>query len=828
MAISYFESDNRYTDPVRYFKANDPYYYEVDNIPIKQLEENSKFLKDQIDGLLKNTNILDYNRDSFSELKPYVTNTDSIVRVKPGRFTARINDAYTIDPLQFITQVLGTGSNANGDPNSWQVETATGANVSVALDKWRSRTADNATLMNGLFERTFVYPMRDTDNPTESLISASDPDVLGTSPNAGNDFLAAWPGHAGHLHLNNVLNNPANQTTSIDFPGGPSQDMFRLGGRLESNFIKKWRGVTRTSVVDVSEELEIQVQRFNPEDFYYIDENNNRVTVEATQRIDLLFIYSKAVDQSETTIPSYNNAGFPRTLTQPALGILRGAGVGVSNRRLSVLGGGGVPGDLVDIQSLDGTPLMIPNSSDELAEDTGFTTSAGVVRGSFPSPDDLLNLAPLLSEQLESGSYALIGQSILPIAYVVVRESAEIREGTPILTSNDLIDIRPFFRTTELTYNERAGLAAATPQASIANPVATEGYVDLVRKDLYDDYTLKIQSLGSNTSRVVGAGMIQGGSLWGAESCLMRQAQNIQGQGNWNYQQTEQYIRERYDYKRSISVYPEWDLAEWGRAGVPAGGNTFGFAPGDRIDFFHYAFNGTNYAVPDIRFGSMSESLNGGSTPVNLANKLFTNAGSKLKNPSTGKVLNHGTTNSTNTVAFQMGLTKFYICKKTINIDRSQVGWMDDYYVTAQFHNCMPLGSRAYGPDARNMTKISGGCDGIWIDKKPDQFTIFVAWVSDDWSTDYTFNGTAISSPWDRTPRRLRQEGERFAGFITMAKDFLGRSFPGSNATSGPAEAQEAGVCIYPTVTYQVHGVAPDVVSQSTLISPSNNTLVLI
>jgi hypothetical protein len=35
MAINYFESSNRYTAPVRYFKANDPYYYEVDNIPIK-------------------------------------------------------------------------------------------------------------------------------------------------------------------------------------------------------------------------------------------------------------------------------------------------------------------------------------------------------------------------------------------------------------------------------------------------------------------------------------------------------------------------------------------------------------------------------------------------------------------------------------------------------------------------------------------------------------------------------------------------------------------------------------------------------------------------
>ena len=51
--INYYDSNYNYISPVRHFKSNDPYYYEVDNIPIKQLEESKNFLKDQVDGILR-------------------------------------------------------------------------------------------------------------------------------------------------------------------------------------------------------------------------------------------------------------------------------------------------------------------------------------------------------------------------------------------------------------------------------------------------------------------------------------------------------------------------------------------------------------------------------------------------------------------------------------------------------------------------------------------------------------------------------------------------------------------------------------------------------
>ena len=37
--FTYKDSNYKFNDPIRFFKANDPYYFEVDNIPLKQLQE---------------------------------------------------------------------------------------------------------------------------------------------------------------------------------------------------------------------------------------------------------------------------------------------------------------------------------------------------------------------------------------------------------------------------------------------------------------------------------------------------------------------------------------------------------------------------------------------------------------------------------------------------------------------------------------------------------------------------------------------------------------------------------------------------------------------
>ena len=106
--IRYYQTPFTFISPVRHFKANDPYYYEVDNIPVKQLEESQNFLKDQVDGIIarqNNKQEIEIDRSGFSELKPFATGNDRKVKVKPGKFSARINNAFALTPLQVIQQI---------------------------------------------------------------------------------------------------------------------------------------------------------------------------------------------------------------------------------------------------------------------------------------------------------------------------------------------------------------------------------------------------------------------------------------------------------------------------------------------------------------------------------------------------------------------------------------------------------------------------------------------------------------------------------------------------------------------------------------------------
>ena len=103
------ESVYKFTQPVRYFKNNDPYHWEIDNIPIKQLEENILWLKDQVNG---DSTLSGIDRSDLSELKPVAVGSGRTVRVQKGRFTPRINDAY-----QKGIQTLIKTANATVDPN---------------------------------------------------------------------------------------------------------------------------------------------------------------------------------------------------------------------------------------------------------------------------------------------------------------------------------------------------------------------------------------------------------------------------------------------------------------------------------------------------------------------------------------------------------------------------------------------------------------------------------------------------------------------------------------------------------------------------------------
>ncbi len=110
----YEDSAFRFTDPIRVFKANDPYYFEVDNIPLKQLQENCLWLKDQVRKVTQ-TRVSDIKRADIDELRPYATGGDRMVRVLPGRYTGRINDASDKTPLAYLQKVHGDALGEVGD-----------------------------------------------------------------------------------------------------------------------------------------------------------------------------------------------------------------------------------------------------------------------------------------------------------------------------------------------------------------------------------------------------------------------------------------------------------------------------------------------------------------------------------------------------------------------------------------------------------------------------------------------------------------------------------------------------------------------------------------
>jgi len=127
-----------------------------------------------------------------------------------------------------------------------------------------------------------------------------------------------------------------------------------------------------------------------------------------------------------------------------------------------------------------------------------------------------MNIAPLLQEGLEKNNLALVGQTVLPVAYVVVRRGAQF------IAPEDIIDIRPFFRTAELAYNERSGIAAANPPLSMANPAVGKTELGNSMTKLKEEIVSLIpgEFEESLRPRVVGSGYIFGGLKFGTEGAL--------------------------------------------------------------------------------------------------------------------------------------------------------------------------------------------------------------------------------------------------------------------------------------------------------------------
>tara|TARA_R110002124_G_scaffold74104_3_gene198545 strand:- start:2354 stop:4843 length:2490 start_codon:yes stop_codon:yes gene_type:complete len=806
MAEQIFNDSNyRFSDPVRFFKANDPYYFEVDNIPLKQLQENCLWLKDQV---RKDTTqkLLGVKRADLDELRPYATGGDRILRVKPGRYTARINDASTKTPLAYLSKVMGT---AVGDVDAWATplpnpgDFPDGKNaiLQAALDTFKQSIAQEAMGMTGLAERAFTWPVINSDTPIDNDgvdltdLAYGDDDV--NIPGGGAAYspmvitqALVWAKSQGSTLASYAL--PSFETTN------PNNGWAKFP-RTESYFIKRWRGVSRLAIVDIDDEISIEVPQFDPDDFAYTDSTGATTQVTGVEsRIDLVFIYSKPVDSSGVNIlkPSGKTG-----ITKPTLGIVRGAGIKTNFQETT-------KSTKDYISNLGDDHGILAHPGDQKNINMGFTSTSANdlvqdVRGSFPAPDDILNIAPLISEKLEDNAYELVGQSILPVAYVWVQN------GSQVVLSTDVIDIRPLFRTAELAYNERAGIGAAMPQLSLANPAVGKGQLDYELKRVFDSMVGQIEAVAETSdtqsaTNTLATGYVFGGWNFGPEGALYDYYQGVfADDGNTDTNADayiKQYIKGKYGIgsaaaQISIPSYPDWDLSQWC---VEQDILDKGLYPNDYINTF---FSLAGSPDPSIVAGSIKDvvysdgTTTGGGVPDRLQNFANTETGSQESR-----------------AGFQ------YISKK---IKFTRPAWLADYKVDVDLVNSLAQTSIGQGVGA-DPGGVQGGYFGHWVEKGFDEFTVYVAFVTDDLNSRSGTSSARFPAPHtvvvttgggkkNSTTNSVtvsERGGERFSGFVVPVGDILySNTAPIASNGRGYAGNPRIGKCTYPTVMWSISGI---------------------
>ena len=140
-----------------------------------------------------------------------------------------------------------------------------------------------------------------------------------------------------------------------------------------------------------------------------------------------------------------------------------------------------------------------------------------------------------------------------------------------------------------------------------------------------------------------------------------------------------------------------------------------------------------------------------------------------------------------------------------------------------QLLNCAPLSARADSSFSSNSFKNAAGTANIWVDKRENEFTIFVSWSSNDFGS---FNSTGM---FDAAPAKNPEDGERYAGWCVLNSDIMTAVNPNGSTAGVGTESVTAGVAIYPSISFQVYGVPEDITTRSrTLLSSNNPTLALV
>tara|TARA_R110000824_G_scaffold192359_6_gene374485 strand:- start:2512 stop:4086 length:1575 start_codon:yes stop_codon:yes gene_type:complete len=352
----------RINEDIRFYLPADPYYYQVDNLPLEDLLNNDIKLQDQIDELnVETTTTL--SRTGFTELQPYIN------AALPGTVSARAGS--------FIGRVQRTSAGGIG-----------------------SAMVDGAN--NGITE-------------------------IGEPPTI--------------LSLNDYNIDAKNKNTAGKSVGRTSVFNF-LGG-------------------------DIAIDAFNYEAFESAGADNTGANTNRTPplgRIDLVGITTVNGAMDDPYLPGNpTGTGVNVGNGYPRLAVVKGAGITQMNNGIREVVVGekyitlGTAQEDINAygRNLDGT--VVPNPT----------------FGTLPSPDDIVNVCFAnvdVKAALESFADRNANASFfLPLAYVYVPQSHVA--GNPIPAAN-LKDIRPFFRTAELTLAERQSLANSV-NPSYQNPVIT-------------------------------------------------------------------------------------------------------------------------------------------------------------------------------------------------------------------------------------------------------------------------------------------------------------------------------------------------------------------
>jgi hypothetical protein len=741
----FVESSHKFTEPIRLFKSNDPYYFEVDNIPLKQLEENVLFLRDQI---ANNLSVSGIGREDFAELRPFVTGSDRTVFVNPGRFTARINDCYqkginVLNELQPVDIAPTTTDPAQrtGIKNIGDRRRTSFTLSSEVLKKLAGEVITGAILDNGLFHFLQHHNSEKLSNNSLRFSFSQD---LGVNAGTG------------------ISSLPKNKLAVWRSVG---ENYFQSGNQYNDlqqesvEFTRFWGGAVRTAIVNVPETLSISVPEFNESDY------DNQTTFTPTTRVDLLFVFAHPMDASSTSIAKPSGS-LPTTITSPQLGLLTGAGVIALNEGTGAFSNfekGSDPSFFDGATYTDGSasPSNFFKSSNAVNDTTlnyqmistiGDQNQSDVgVAGRFtnlPSPDDLLNLTPLFEDTLVNNSLARVGQSILPLAYIITRR------GSSAIETQDVFDIRPFFRTAELSYNERAGVAAANPPLSFANPAVGKKEFQESLFDVRDSIMTEVNRPILISKPIVN-GIVYGGTKWGTEGALLQAYEDVNNTSISNTSDAINVLKDQYclpDDVTQLPEYPGWDI------------NTDYFAslgsPGEKRNdrLFSAVVNGRGSKFND-----------------NFDNPSFIDLNSEDFEYPTSLLTSDRLNAATYGTVF---------CKKTFTLSNEiyQSQGYTSFDVKVDLLNCS-LMTGMVGGDGSNTNEVLLGCSnmGVFVEKnvKAGTFTVYVALGPASPQGGAPYFGKPSNGPGSLaggyTQESYMRESNAFSRVLVMSQDQLNR-----------------------------------------------------